>query len=205
MIEQLHERPHEEMPHLKAVVFVRPTRENVRTLGKQLKQRTYGEYHVFFSNVCPEGLLQELAAEDDDELVVQVQEYYADATAVDRNTFALELGESNSALMNPGQWSRSVGMAVDRCVEGITSVLLSLKRRPFIRHQRSSEAARRLAADVARVVYEQEAGLFDFPRADGAAHLLVLDRFDDAVTPLLSQWTIKPWCTRFLAFRARTE
>lgn len=189
MIEQLHERPHEEMPHLKAVVFVRPTRENVRTLGKQLKQRTYGEYHVFFSNVCPEGLLQELAAEDDDELVVQVQEYYADATAVDRNTFALELGESNSALMNPGQWSRSVGMAVDRCVEGITSVLLSLKRRPFIRHQRSSEAARRLAADVARVVYEQEAGLFDFPRADGAAHLLVLDRFDDAVTPLLSQWT----------------
>ena len=121
----MHERPHEEMPHLKAVVFVRPTRENVRTLGKQLKQRTYGEYHVFFSNVCPEGLLQELAAEDDDELVVQVQEYYADATAVDRNTFALELGESNSALMNPGQWSRSVGMAVDRCVEGITSVLLS--------------------------------------------------------------------------------
>ena len=35
------------------------------------------------------------------------------------------------------------------------------------------EAARRLAADVARVVYEQEAGLFDFPRADGAARIVI--------------------------------
>ena len=177
------------MPHLKAVVFIRPTRENVQALAKQVKRRVYGEYRVFFSNICPDALLQELAAEDEGELVVEVHEYYADVTAVDRNVFALELGESNSALMNPAQWSRSVGVAVDRCVEGISSVLLALKRRPFIRYQRSSEAARRLAADVARLVYEQEAGLFDFPRTEGAAHLLVLDRFDDAVTPLLSQWT----------------
>lgn len=189
LIERLHERPHEDMPHLKAVVFVRPTRENVKALAKQVRRRTYGEYRVFFSNICPDGLLQELAGEDIGSVVAQVEEYYADVTAMDRNVFSLELGESNSSLMNPAQWSRSVGMAVDRCVEGIASVLLSLKRRPFIRHQRSSEAARRLAADVGRLVYEQEAGLFDFPRTEGAAHLLVLDRFDDAVTPLLSQWT----------------
>lgn len=177
------------MPHLKAVVFVRPTRENVQTLKKQLKRRVYGEYHVFFSNICPDGLLQELASGDEDELVAQVQEYYADVTALDKHAFTLNLDEANSALMNPEQWTRSVGMAVDRCVEGISSVLLALKRRPFIRYQRSSEGARRLAADVHRLVYEQETGLFDFRRAEALTHLLVIDRFDDAVTPLLSQWT----------------
>ena len=62
------------MRHLKAIVFVRPTRENVRALGGQLRRGIYGEYRVFFSNVCSETLLRELAAEDEDELVVEVQE-----------------------------------------------------------------------------------------------------------------------------------
>lgn len=35
----------------------------------------------------------------------------------------------------------------------------------------------------------QEAALFDFRRGDGAMLLLVVDRLDDPVTPLLSQWT----------------
>lgn len=35
----------------------------------------------------------------------------------------------------------------------------------------------------------QEAALFDFRRGDGAMLLLIVDRLDDPVTPLLSQWT----------------
>ena len=31
--------------------------------------------------------------------------------------------------------------------------------------------------------------MFDFRRGDGAMLLLVVDRLDDPVTPLLSQWT----------------
>lgn len=49
--------------------------------------------------------------------------------------------------------------------------------------------ARRIAQDVKRLAYEQEAPLFDFRRAEGPMLLLVLDRADDPVTPLLLQWT----------------
>ena len=35
----------------------------------------------------------------------------------------------------------------------------------------------------------QEVGLFDFRRAEGPMLLLILDRLDDPVTPLLNQWT----------------
>jgi vacuolar protein sorting-associated protein 45 len=78
---------------------------------------------------------------------------------------------------------------VDRVVEGLAAFLLSVKRRPTIRHQRSSEISRRVAEDVRRLAYEQESGLFDFRRSDGTLELLVLDRMDDPVTPLLAQWT----------------
>jgi len=189
LIELLQEHPHDVMTHLKAVVFVRPTRENVERLSAQLRRGTYGEYHVFFSNIAPDGLLRHLADADEDELVKQVQEYYADVVACDRHTFSLDAGAANSGLMSPARWTRNSSAAIDRCVEGIASVLLAMKRRPFIRHAGASDSARRLAADVHRLVYEQETGLFDFRRGEGSAHLLILDRFDDAVTPLLSQWT----------------
>ena len=52
---------------------------------------------MFFSNVCSETLLRELAAEDEDELVVEVQEYYADVVAMEKNAFTLNLGEMNAA------------------------------------------------------------------------------------------------------------
>jgi vacuolar protein sorting-associated protein 45 len=74
-------------------------------------------------------------------------------------------------------------------VEGLAAVLLSLKRRPIIRHQRNSDISQRVAEDIARLAYEQEPGLFDFRRDDGTSQLIILDRMDDPVTPLLSQWT----------------
>lgn len=52
-----------------------------------------------------------------------------------------------------------------------------------------SDTAQRIAQSVKRLAYEQEAALFDFRRGDGATLLLVIDRMDDPVTPLLSQWT----------------
>lgn len=54
--------------------------------------------------------------------------------------------------------------------------------------RRSSDTAQRIAQDVKRLAYEQESALFDF-RGDGATLLLIVDRLDDPVTPLLSQWT----------------
>ena len=41
----------ERMMHLKAVVYVRPTDENIRELTKELANPKYKEYHVYFSNV----------------------------------------------------------------------------------------------------------------------------------------------------------
>lgn len=39
------------------------------------------------------------------------------------------------------------------------------------------------------MMYQQESGLFDFRRTEVSPLLLVIDRRDDPVTPLLNQWT----------------
>ena len=58
----------------------------------------------------------------------------------------------------------------------------------MIRYQNNSESAKRFAENVRQVI-SKEAALFDFRQADRAPLLLIIDRRDDAVTPLLNQWT----------------
>ena len=40
-----------------------------------------------------------------------------------------------------------------------------------------------------KLMYQQESGLFDFRRTESSPLLLVIDKRDDPVTPLLNQWT----------------
>lgn len=40
-----------------------------------------------------------------------------------------------------------------------------------------------------KLMYQQESGLFDFRRSEVSPLLLVVDRRDDPVSPLLNQWT----------------
>lgn len=80
------------------------------------------------------------------------------------------------------------GPIYDRNVSGIISLLLSQKCRPTtVRYQTTSELARRVATDVIACI-DKEDNLFDFRRKEGSL-LLILDRRDDPITPLLTQWT----------------
>jgi len=78
-------------------------------------------------------------------------------------------------------------MHLHRTVQGITSVLLSLKKCPYIRYQHSSDMAKRLAEKI-REVLSKESNSFEF-RQESNPLLLIIDRRDDPVTPLLNQWT----------------
>lgn len=75
---------------------------------------------------------------------------------------------------------------LQRSVQGITSVLLSLKKSPVIRYQGSSDTAKRLAEGV-RDILSKESSLCGFGGHDTSPVLLILDRRDDPVTPLLNQ------------------
>lgn len=195
------ETAHEPMPHLKAAVFVRPTPANIEALRRELKSPKYGQYHVFFANIVPPEQLERLADADDQELVQQVHEYYADFLAVNDALFHFNLrGATQLSVKTAASPSTATAGVVgalaprpaqllDRSVEGLLAVLLALKKRPTIRYQKGSEVAEKLAREVsARMQLEQD-GLFDFRRPDVVPLLYVLDRRDDPVTPLLSQWS----------------
>nr|POE80306.1 vacuolar protein sorting-associated protein 45 like [Quercus suber] len=166
----------ESMSHLKAVCFLRPTSENIQHLRRQLASPRFGEYHLFFSNILKDTQIHNLADSDEQEVVQQIQML---------SYFDLVVLPPPIKLQN----TSNLPHFCDRVVDGIASIFLSLKRRPIIRYQRTSDIAKRIAQETARLMYQQESGLFDFRRMGVSPLLLVIDRRDDPVAPLLNQWT----------------
>lgn len=163
-------------PHVKGVFFVRPLEKNIRLLCDLLRNSAhpkFGEYHLFFSNVLRSDSLSQLADADADACSVKtVQEFFADVFAVNSNLFSLNV---------PSRFES------ERLLDGLMSSLLALRRRPHVRYCKSSSTASQLAAEI-QLRMDQEAALFDF-RTQKPSLLLIFDRRDDPVTPLLNQWT----------------
>ncbi|KAL6778181.1 VPS45 [Auxenochlorella protothecoides x Auxenochlorella symbiontica] len=191
LVEKLEANKTDKLPHLKAVCFLRPTRENIARLRRELRDPRFGGYHLFFTNRAEDLRLQDLAELDTKEAVLSVQEYFTDFVALAGHHFAVPLARPH-VVLEPCEWEYGASSeAIARMTDGLAALALSLRRHLSIRYQAGSEVAERLGASLRHLVEHEERELFGFGvrGGDGAPVLLLLDRRDDPVTPLLSQWT----------------
>jgi vacuolar protein sorting-associated protein 45 len=179
----------ERMMHLKAVVYIRPTDENIRLLSKEISNPKYKNYHIYFSNMIGKDKLSALARADEHEVIANVYEYYADYFAVNHDLFTLNISGSLLNSFPRSRWDANQQASFQRQCQGAMSALLSLKWKPIIRYQGSSDLAQHFARTLQQRVV-QENKLFTFGQRNQQPPVcLILDRRDDPVTPLLTQWT----------------
>lgn len=179
-----------QMDHLKAVLFVRPTDDNIERIRIMLDEAQYREYHLFFTNFLSDTKLQSIADADKHDRVRQVQEVFGDFFATDVNLFHFNL-PSTKQLWMPGEVHARHGQsdALSRTMQGLLSVLLAHKIKPEIRYQ-PTDICKQLALGLNKKMQEEQM-LFHFGGGADAREplLLLLDRREDPVTPLLQQWT----------------
>ncbi|RKP36764.1 Sec1-like protein [Dimargaris cristalligena] len=187
LVDRLEHENRDVMMHLKCVCFVRPTKESLQRLVDELRHPKYREYYLYFSNLLRKSALEQLAEADENELVREIHEYYADYLAINPDLFSFHMKPHSFQLY--GESINSWGAAaLNRTVQGLISVLLSLKRRPLIRFARNSVMAKKLAIELNHTL-QSESSLFNTRQSDPPPTLLILDRRNDPVTPLLNQWT----------------
>mmetsp|Transcript_28898 Transcript_28898/g.67586 ORF Transcript_28898/g.67586 Transcript_28898/m.67586 type:complete len:618 (+) Transcript_28898:111-1964(+) len=180
-----------EVGHLKAICFCRPTPANIDHLGRELQQGRFQEYHLFFSGILTSGLLRLLAESDVKERIQQVQEFYADFLPINEDLWTLQSRHSLVMTTAAGtSWAPKYATQYERNLQGLQSMLLALKKQPScIRYAGSSPCAEELAKDLHDAIQADDIFHFRRPANKGGLLALVLDRKDDPVTPLLSQWT----------------
>ena len=176
----------EDITHLKAICFLRPTDENIKVLQSHLKSPQFSEYHIYFSNILPKSYLKQLADADDNEVVRTVQEFYGDYYPVNSDLFSLNIKKVQ--MLNSVHWGNEQERIFSRIVSGVASTLLSFKKTPVIRYQSGSDMCKKIALELTSKMREVN-NLFEFARTEGDALLLILDRKEDPITPLLTQWT----------------
>ena len=106
---------------------------------------------------------------------------------VNPDLFSVDIGFPKLRIWasSPDTWNPD---ALQRSTDALIALLLSLKKRPLIRYEKNSLVAKKLATEV-RYRMTQEEQLFEFRKPDTPPILLILDRRDDPITPLLTQWT----------------
>jgi len=112
--------------------------------------------------------------------VREVREFYADVVPLAPHLCSLSVPR---CYETPFNLSTTV---FRRCVQGLVSVLLSVKKRPVIRFQRNSRDAHRLADELQKTMTREDV-LFEGCKSD--AVLVIVERSEDPVSPLLNQWT----------------
>ncbi|KAF9499001.1 vacuolar protein sorting-associated protein 45 [Pleurotus eryngii] len=188
LTDRIDNRKRDRMPHMKCVCFLQCSEESLAALESELREPKYGEYFLYFSNVLSKTAIERLAQVDEYEVVKEVQEYFADYAPVLPYLFSLNHTPSLACPLygsTPNSWDPK---ALECTVQGIGAVLLSLKKKPVIRYEKSSGMARKLAVGIQHRL-QSEASLYDFRLTQVPPLLLILDRRNDPVTPLLSPWT----------------
>jgi vacuolar protein sorting-associated protein 45 len=137
-----------------------------------------------FSNIVKKSALERLAEADDHEVVKGVMEYFADFLVINPDLCSIRL-PARLFSSSPELWNQD---SLSRTTEGVVALLLSLKKKPLIRYEKNSLLCKKLATEV-RYSMTQEEQLFDFRKTDTPPILLILDRREDPITPLLTQWT----------------
>lgn len=125
-----------------------------------------------------------IAQADQNRKVKQFCEYYGDYLALDPQLFTLSL--NSIAPLLEGFYSHK---SFQRIVEGLASVCLSMKVKPFVRYQANSEVCSKIAEAIGTKM-DQENDLFSF--ASSPPLLLILDRREDPITPLIMTWAYQP-------------
>ncbi|KAI0036532.1 Sec1-like protein [Vararia minispora EC-137] len=188
LTDRIDNKKRDRMPHMKCVCFLRNSEESLGAVEAELKEPKYGEYYLYFSNVLSKIAIERLADADEYEVVKEVQEYFADYAPLLPSLFSLNyMSSSKSPLYgsSPNVWDPT---ALDRHVQGLVALLLSLKKKPIIRYERMSGMAKKLATEIQHRM-SAETQLFDFRLTQVPPLLLIVDRRNDPVTPMLSQWT----------------
>ncbi|WVO21862.1 uncharacterized protein IAS62_003182 [Cryptococcus decagattii] len=198
LVDRIDNNSREALNHLSCISFLSPSNSSIEAMRTELAKPRYGNYWLFFSNILSKSQIEEMASVDELEVVKEVQEYFADYLAHYPSHWSLTqaaLADGGDGPPNPPVYLPSPlhlpPPTLNSHLNTILSVLLSLKKRPVIRWERMSQAGRMLAQAVSGEMNQGKyRDLFEFRGTQGPSPLLlILDRRNDPVTPLLTQWT----------------
>jgi vacuolar protein sorting-associated protein 45 len=93
------------------------------------------------------------------------------------------------SLLDPKEWTVQDAGLANRLVDGLFGVIMATRSNPLIRFEGNSRISRYIAENLQSKIEQEYEFVQRSSRSSEPTLLLILDRKEDPVTPLLNQWT----------------
>ena len=186
------------LPTLTAVYFITPTVESVNRLiadYRDKKRPMYGSCHLFFTSRLSDALFGKIKASAAIGKVAGFKELNLELVCTEANSFTLSSPESLLALFAPEDSPGATETKLQeqhRIASMLATLFATLGEMPHVRH-----STRPIAASVGAILHSRLSEMAStgsgFPSrilSDAERPtILILDRSDDALSPLLHEFT----------------
>ncbi|VEU22546.1 DEKNAAC103459 [Brettanomyces naardenensis] len=187
LIDKLENSDRDNLRNLPCICFLKPSDITVSNLCNEIGSPRYKNYEIYFNNVVSKPRLERLAESDDLEIVTKVAEVFQDYYTVNKALYTSVNIANPLGITTVDTWDPE---SFDTALDSVVSLLLSFKLKPVIRYESNSKMATKLASSVGFEINNNSDKLFDeATKKDIAPLLLILDRKNDPITPLLFPWT----------------
>ena len=177
-LKQVHDKPFDKaLAQIQCIALIRPVLDEIKL---ELQAPHFGNYYLFFTNILNETLIRELAQSDHNNKVMVVHEVFMDYYALNRRIYSFGMRNSLNDLI-----SRPSGPKMQRMIDGIFSILGSMRLRSNIKYDATSPLAKALAEQLNRHMSRKDVY---FQKSEPAT-LFILDRRTDPITPMLHGWS----------------
>lgn len=196
LVDRLENENRDKLRNLKCICFVKPSDLTVTKLSQEINNPKYSSYEIYFNNIIFKSRLERLAESDDLEIVNKVVEVFQDYYVLNKSLFTTTNIMSPFTASGIQTWDP---LSLESSTECLTSLILSLNMKPVIKYESNSKMASKLA-NALNYEMTSNSQLFEqlTPKRDTAPLVLIMDRKNDPVTPLLFPWTYQSMINELL-------
>jgi vacuolar protein sorting-associated protein 45 len=184
----------------KSIVFISPTEESINLLKTELSNQNFTEYYLFFSSEISDEKLKKIALSDQFNLVKSVIEFNCEFVALTSALFTLNM-DYNPFITEQNIITKINRDYVDKMTLGLTNLLLSIKTKPDICFSPSIDSAQILSQSLSEIIQTKREKFYFNNGTGEPSLLLILDRCQDPITPLLTKWTYQSMIHEFIELK----